>query len=149
MPRLTNKTYLKQRAYLRYEWLEHDGGGMSRLSATEQWDLHGFFAPTEEFTSEQALAHRQDVSGERPSLPQQAGRAYAHLQAIEERFAKLPPRPAVTKSGTRRNYRSKDLNIQVRGLVHPTIDYEKLTSALLEHADNEVRRQAGDTSKAA
>lgn len=36
-----------------------------------------------------------------------------------------------------------------RALVHPAIDYEKLASALLEHADNELRRQAEDNSKAA
>ncbi|WP_394686154.1 hypothetical protein [uncultured Microbacterium sp.] len=115
---------------------------MSRLGATEQWDLHDFFAPAEEFTPEQPLTHSQDVSGEQPSLPQQAGRAYAHLQAIEDQLAKVPPRPPVTKGGKRRNHRAKDLNIKVHALVRPKIDYEKLTRALLEHARNEEEKKA-------
>lgn len=114
----------------------------------EQWDLHGFYGITEQFDEKHILAYRARVSREQPSLPQRAGRAYAHLQSIEHQLAKLQPRPPVMKDGKRRNHRSADLNIQVRALVHPVIDYEKLASALLEHADNELRRETEEGSKA-
>lgn len=149
MPRLTNTNYLQQRHHLCHLWFAQDGGSVSRLSATEQWDLHGFYGITEQFDEKQILAYRAEVTREQPSLPQRAGRAYAHLQAIEHQLAKLPPRTPVMKDGKRRNHRSKDLNIQVRALVHPVINYEKLASALLEHAQNELRHQADEDSKAA
>lgn len=66
---------------------------MSRLAGTEQWDLHGFFALAEDLVEAQTLKHRQEVTREQPGLPQQAGRAYARLQAIEQKLAKMPMRP--------------------------------------------------------
>lgn len=149
MARLRSETCLKQRSHLRHLWFDRDGGAMFRRSALEQRDLHGFNGITEQFNERQVLTYRVETSREHPSLPQRAGRAYAHLQAIERQLATLPPRLPAVKDGKRRNHRSKDLNMEVRALVQPTIDYEKLASALLEHADNELRRQAEDNSKAA
>lgn len=145
MPRLINKTYLKQRAHLRRLWFEAEGGALSRLTASEQWDLHGFFAFVDSFSDEQALAYRTRTTEQQPSLPQQAGRAYAHLQTIEQRLAKLPPRPVFAKGGKRTNIRARDRHIVAHGLVRPHVDYEKLTRALLEHAQLEEakRREEG------
>ena len=82
--------------------------------------------------------------------PQRAGRAYAHLAAVEQHLATLPPpAPVVRGAGKRSNRRAKDVNISVRTLVRPTIDYEKLAAALLQHADYMRRKQEDEESKAA
>lgn len=66
MLRLTDSTYLKQRAYLVGLW-ERDGYELTLIRATEQWELHGFFRLAEPLTDEQALAHRREVTAEDPS----------------------------------------------------------------------------------
>lgn len=123
---------------------------MPHLGATEQWDLHAFYGITERLDEKQAVAYRTQTTREHPSLPQRAGRAYAHLVAIEEHLATLPRLvPVVRGAGKRSNRRSKHVNISVRTLVRPTIDYEKLAAAFLEHAEHMRRKQEDEESKAA
>jgi hypothetical protein len=121
---------------------------MRYLSALEQWDLHGFYAPADDFTEQQALAYRASTSKEHPSLPQRAGRAYARLMVfvqweVAERYlASLPSRRAPpVKSGKRTNHRGIDMNIRVQALVRPKIDYKNLALALLEFARSVERRK--------
>lgn len=57
--------------------------------------------------------------------------------------------PVVRGGGKRSNHPSKDVNISVRTLVRPTIDYEKLSAAFLEHEEYMSRKQEDEESKAA
>lgn len=91
----------------------------------------------------QALQHRSESSKEQRSLPQRAGRAYAHLQQVEAALARhralvcsAPPTPK--KEG---NTRSRDRQVRVQMLVCPKIDYMKLASALLDMAREEQAKK--------
>lgn len=133
MPRLTDSTYLKQRAYLVGLW-ERDGYELTLMRATEQWELHGFFRLAEPLTDEQALAHRREVTAEDSSLANRAGKAYARLlsevAANDARLAAMPTSLPPRKRGDPKPTR----NITVRTLVRPEIDYKRLAQALYEMA---------------
>jgi hypothetical protein len=62
----------------------HDGRHpLSLLTPDEQWDLHTFYAITEDMTDAELQLHRQVVKRVDPSQPQRAGRAFAKLERGE------------------------------------------------------------------
>ncbi|WP_137243926.1 hypothetical protein [Plantibacter flavus] len=140
MPRLTDSTYLKQRAYLVGLW-DRDGYELTLIRPTEQWELHGFFRLAEPLTDEQALAHRREVTAEDPSLANRAGKAYVRLlsevSANDARLAAMPASLPPRKKGDPRPTR----NITVRTLVRPEIDYKRLAHALYEMALLDEKRK--------
>lgn len=142
MPRLTNKTYLKQRTRIRHLWFDLDGFAIAQLSPREQMDLHAFYAPTEPYDDAQALKYRKEARREQSELPQRAGRAYARLLIVERALLERRHNPpVVAPAGKRTNRRRKDLVIRVNGLVRPTPDYDGLARALLWQADVDIARE--------
>lgn len=81
MPRLTNSDYLINRHLLIEVWEEH-WGQLSELPTFAQRDLHRFYAMSEDLNDDEALARRNVATAQEPSLPQQAGRAFAQLQKV-------------------------------------------------------------------
>ena len=126
MPRLTDKQYLKYRKFLRRLWLRHQNA-YSHLTPTQQWQIHAYFRPDEELTTEQLLAHRKDITTQQPSLPHQAGRAIKEFGQMLRGKAKS--RATVTSSTNKRGQTS---TIRVRSIARPKIDTRRLAKALIE-----------------
>jgi len=83
VPRITHFAYLNQRDHLRDSWDISGGGDFSLLTPKEQWDLHKFYAVTEDMADIELRLHRRIMKQIDPSLPQRAGRAYAKLRRSE------------------------------------------------------------------
>lgn len=110
------------------------------LSSEEQWQLHDFFKPTKDWPDDEALAHRQQITQQRPTLPHQAGRALAKLDEIAARVTVSRVRAnhqAATQktSGKHSNVRNRDRQIQVLGVVNPEIDTKRLARAIVMLAE--------------
>jgi hypothetical protein len=140
MPRLSDRQYLKAYRQLRRFWL-HDSSIFSYLSSAEQWQSHAFFQPSHELTDQELLGHRVTITGERPSLPHQAGRALAKLHvrsvvvAVRRQRVHLASKRPPTKQAAR--------HLTVQPPARPAVDAEKLARAFIWLAhDLERRRQS-------
>ena len=118
MPRLTNQSYLFQHHQLRHQFLSIEKNNFFLLTANEQWDLFSYFFPHEQGSDELLLEHRATMTAFDRSLPHRAGRAYAKLQAIDQRmpayvdYAKTRPKPI----------KNQQRQISVYGQVKPVLD---------------------------
>lgn len=142
MPRLTAKQYLKAHDQLRRFWLR-DNRLFAELTPTEQWQLHDYFKPDKDWSDLELLAHREQISKERPSLPHQAGRALAKFHDKAAHFAlgkvhraKHPVPAKIRKQGER--------NISLKAVVRPEIDAHKLTRAFVNLALERAKQQGVD-----
>ena len=130
MPRLTNKDYLLQRTFLLDAW-NHFPGVFSYFTYNEQLERHAYFAPSKELSDQEAIAHRQQVTHDHPSLPHRAGKLYARLHkqasAERDRLAHTPATPLITKSKRTAGQR----RIAVGAVARPEPDLRKLALALL------------------
>jgi DNA-binding helix-hairpin-helix protein with protein kinase domain len=79
MPRLTPAAYLRHRQQLIRLWNQNEGGAFAVIPSFAQRDLHDYYAIVARMTNDQALEHRAYMTKAFPSLPSQAGRAYAAL----------------------------------------------------------------------
>ena len=89
MPRLSSNRFLQDCKYLRLLW-QSDPGTFAELSQTEQRWLHQFYQPAQDLSDVQRLAHRERITQKQSSLPQMAGRALSHLNALNSQL--LPRR---------------------------------------------------------
>lgn len=149
MPRITNQQYINIHRTLRQLW-EDDFRHFEKLSGNDQLTLHQYFAPSKELSDDELLAHRQAVTLEEPSLPNQAGKTWARLQRIiagqEAAYTYAPARhqPSRVPAGSR----GKRHNIIVTSVLRPEPDVRKIAEALIKialadaEAEIEARRQA-------
>jgi hypothetical protein len=126
MPRLTDKQYLKYRKFLRRLWL-HRQSTYSDLTPTQQWQIHAYFRPDEELTTEQLLEHRKDITTQHPSLPHEAGRTIKEFGQMLRGKAKSRATVSVST-----NKRGQTRSIRVRSIARPKIDTRRLARALIE-----------------
>jgi len=130
VPRLTDSVYLAHRHRLMTAW-EFRSDLFGYLAYFEQRDLHHFFAPSKEFYDDDALTYRREVTKLSPSLPSQAGRAYAHFERIlaERMERRISPRAqAVRTKGLPRPPRETT----VRGIARPDLDIRRLARLLVD-----------------
>lgn len=141
MARLTDITYLATRRELRSAWLMSPTR-FALLRPSEQWALHGNFAPEHDLSDDRLLAYRREVSKVDPSLPQRAGRALTKWRMKEVPLAAYQERSHSPTPGTKR---SRDYAVTVFSLVSTEIDPRKLAHALLaafeDHKKATSRRQ--------
>jgi len=128
MPRLTNDQYIKRHQLLRQLWHKHQAR-FALLTPTQQWDVHDYYRPTEELTKPELLERRRRISHERPALPHRASKAFKILIGAAPASA-TPTVHTDPRTGRR---------IQVRAVVRPQIDVDKLASALLMLAEHQAR----------
>lgn len=121
---------------------------IAELAVFEQWNLHRFFAMSEEMGDEAAVAHRRQVSKSKPSLPSQAGRALAHFERVVQEWQAMQtyangpdPKSVPTSRGGRRQ-----ATIRVTLLARPTIDALKLAQVLMQVAA-EDQKNGGELLK--
>ncbi len=122
----------------------------SYLSSAEQWHLHDFFQPTKDWTDDDALAHRAEITKERPSLPHQAGRALAKIDEIAPRLAITQVRQhhasASGQPARRSNVRSKERHVTVRAVANPEPDTERLARVVIAMAEHLARQENTSTN---
>jgi len=137
MPRLTNPTYLAKRQRLADAW-EFRPGLFAGLQTFEQRDLHRYFAFSRDVYDDDALAYRREVTKLLPSLPAQAGRAYARFEraiaADRLRRTQAPETSARTKSSPR-----PKRVVTVQALVEPELDVKRLARVLLDFAIEDAK----------
>jgi hypothetical protein len=135
MPRTTNQQYLAAYRFLRAVWCESDGGVFAELSPQEQWYLHDYLRPSEQLSDEALLAHCKEISIQRPSLPQCAGRALKFLQAVLETF--VEPAPAVRHQPGERLPTKRVTSISVGAVVRPKPDAAALARIIWQQVTGE------------
>lgn len=134
MPRLTVYTYFQTYKELRAAWLS-DPASFALLKPNEQWDLFGYFCFEHSLSEDWLLTYRREVSKVDASLPQRAGRA---VQVWRKRLPRLEvyrqrPRPKRVKQ------RPRNYTVTIFSAVHPELDPQRLTRALLAaFADREA-----------
>lgn len=137
MPRLTNPAYLAKRQRLADAW-EFRPGLFAGLQTFEQRDLHRYFALSRDFYDDDALLYRREVTKLLPSLPAQAGRAYAHFERmIAADRLRRTQRPVVT-SRTKSSPRPTRV-VTVQALVEPELDVKRLARVLLDLAIEDAK----------
>lgn len=140
MPRLTDSEYLINRHLLIEVWEQH-WGQLAELPTFAQRDLHRFYAMSKDLSDDEAIALRRDATAQEPSLPQQAGRAFAQLKRVmsDALAREREPTPLAMQTGRRGKRRAG--TVRVHALARPEIDYERLARALLEHAMDEIEKE--------
>lgn len=137
MPRLTDKHYLEQRQLLVKAW-QKDRLAFLLLPWDQQLDLHGFYAPYKQFTDDEAIEHRRQVTADHPNLPARAGKIFKKISGLI--------RPDGTITYLRRRHHGNQ-RYRISALARPEIDVEKLARVLLEVA--EARRSRTEHSEEA
>jgi len=132
MPRLTDSDYLHHRQLLTEAWVEED---FAYLQIVEQQELLDYYHPAEAFTDVEALAYRRAVTARHPELPQQAGRAFAHLVEIVETRTRDLPHP---KAPVQLRRRKGPYTVRTAGLVRAKPDFDKLARVLLDVAKQNI-----------
>lgn len=140
MARLTDITYLATQQELRYAWL-NDPSRFAILNAAEQWALHGYFAPEHNLSDDQLLAYRREVSKIDPSLPQRAGKALTKWRMKEAPLAAYRERSHSPAPGSKR---SRNYAVTVFSLVHPEIDPQKITRAVMAAFHDHQKATSGE-----
>jgi hypothetical protein len=125
VPRLTDSAYLKKRNLLVKSWRD---APCSRLDAMDQYALHRYFAPTKDLSDREALERRRAVTAKLPSLPQEAGKAWACFEAA--RAAPAPVHVAVPYG--RRRGKNQDFEVRVSAVLRPDVDFKRLARVLLD-----------------
>lgn len=145
MPRLTNHVYLQQCHQFREAW-QSNGTALYMLMPAEQWDLFAFFLPHENFTDEQRLVARAQVSALDTSLPQRAGRAWVHHEhqrrLLEEYRARVASEPQVKPK------RSGPVKVVARGEVNPYFKPEDMAKIIMRAAMEQVRKDREERDRA-
>lgn len=132
MPRLTTLDYLRQRAALRDEWFANNAYGFVVLSPTEQFVLHDYFEPTKDLSPVGLLAHRKEITARQPSLPQQAGRAFAHIRPfLQLAIEPVAKRPTKQRS---RTWTASNRSVRVLSLVNPQLEAKAFANIIMELA---------------
>lgn len=144
MPRLTNAQYLYQRKKLRVDWFERQADAFSRLDSPEQLALHDYFAPTEQFSEEEALAHRVEITKALPSLPQRAGRAYQEALPFLEAPWPKPAEPQANRAARRHPVKQGSRQVVIRAVRRPQVDVHKLSRALMTMIDARLAEERKD-----
>lgn len=142
MPRLTTLDYLNHRAALRKEWFESNGYAFAFLTPTQQFQLHDYYAFTKELAPLDILEHRERVSADGSSLPQQAGRAFTHIRPFLD--LEIIPQAPSAKTDRKRTWTAGNRRVKVFSLVKPELDPKEIADILVRAALEQARRQRAE-----
>lgn len=105
-------------------------------------ELHRFFTLSKTMADDDALAYRRRITEEQPSLPSQAGRAYAKFERVMAYEQARRAVPAV-KTERPRGRRTGEQYVTIFGLTRPEIDLDTLARAVFRMAI-EAESQEGE-----
>lgn len=140
VPRLSTKQYLQTHHRLRKLWLQ-DHSLFAELAPVEQWILHDFFKPDLDLTDDQLIAHRKQVTAERPGLPHHAGKI---LRLFWENTAALSLRRVRTAKAPAAKRRGSSRHVVVKSIVRREPDAQQFARALImlaEHINEQQENQ--------
>lgn len=123
MPRLTDRDYCCRRTLLTVLYEQRDSAFIG-LTTVEQRALHDYYVPSLQLEPAELKTHRRAITKLDPTLPQRAGRAWAHLEQLQS-----TKRAPVINAGT-----GRVRHIRALGVIRPEPDYDKFTRALLSIA---------------
>jgi len=136
MPRLNSTAYIHRRNYLARLWVQSEGDAFAFIPTSAQRDLHDFFALTVRMTNDEALEHRAAMTKAFPSLPVQAGRAYAALKSDQQNAPNQMVRGHLTRQTDAFTSGKSTRSIRVLAIARPEIEYRRLARALLALAND-------------
>ncbi|MEC5152461.1 hypothetical protein [Cryobacterium sp. GrIS_2_6] len=148
MPRLTDIDYLKNRAALREEWVLRDGTAFVMLIPTEQVTLHDYYEPAREMGFLESVEHRRQISRTRPSLPHQAGRAFARIQPfLDMPMSEISTPPPMTNIPGKKRRRVSVFS-QVNAHIDPAVIAKIIIAAAKEdaHRDRHAAEERNDVA---
>lgn len=125
MPRLTDTAYLHTRHELHTAWVSNRAS-FALLSASEQWNLYGYYCIEHVLSDERLLAYRREVTKVDAGLPQRAGRAVTAWRAKLPKLEAYRNRPHVPPS----KHRKRNSTIRIFAAVQPELDPERMARAL-------------------
>jgi hypothetical protein len=138
MPRLSTNRYLQIHHELLKLYQTNDGC-FAGLSSAEQGALHTFFQITHQKPDKELVHIREHLSRIEPNLPQQAGRAYKHLQEQLKLFAQKQ----ATSSTKRRSTRTRGERIvTIHTVQRPEPDYHALARAMVAMTRDQLNEQS-------
>ena len=120
MPRLTRSQYFIRHGLLSYTWSTHPQL-FSLLSPTAQLELHCFFLPTVDIEEHELASYRDYINKVEPSLAHKAGKHFKDFTR---------PRPEVAE------IISKSKNFELRPIMKPEPDLQKLARAFVKRAED-------------
>ncbi|MCQ9163105.1 hypothetical protein [Arthrobacter sp. STN4] len=145
MPRVTFETYRSRHDQLHQIWTENKEL-FSYISATKQWEIHGYYLSSDDLSDEELRQHFQAVPIYDSSQPNRAGKVYAELMdqiEIQERLV-TQAAAAIPRTPRRRGDAS---DVSIRVLVKPHVDINALSKIYLALADDVIRQRRGDDGK--
>src|SRR5665213_1106817 len=83
MPRITNQQYLNRHHILSEIW-SRSPKCFGTLPFNRQLDVHLYFAPSKDWSDEDLIAHRRNITIEHPGLAQQASKYGRCVILIDE-----------------------------------------------------------------
>ncbi len=145
MPRLTFNEYLIQRVFLKLAWEEFDQL-YSLLPTNQQWDLHRYYQPLSDHTTDELKGYRAYITRLEPSLPARAGRLHAQLHRVYEQAIEALEQPRAGRRPTSSKApRTRALagrpRITVRAIARPEPDLHKFSQALIALAEQMAREE--------
>jgi len=132
MPRLTHDEYRNRRVHLRADWL-HGAPTAGSLTAAQQEALDAVYAPEQDLTDREAIAHRKVILRTRPELTRAAGLAYRSFAARAGIVAATIPLSSVRASIPAGRRRGRSV-IRARSDPNNVVNMQLLAEALLLHA---------------
>jgi len=119
-----DRPFLEQRHLLVKAW-QNDRPAFLLLPWDQQLDLHGFYAAYKQFTDDEAVHHRRQVTADHPNIPARAGKVFKKISGL------------ISPDGTIAYLRQHDHGghrYRISALARPEIDVDKLARVLLEAA---------------
>lgn len=138
MSHLADHEYLYLHHSLRVLWL-HDNAVFGAVSPRGQWRVHAYLRPDEKLSDKALLEHRRRITEQRPSLPQQAGRALARIHedaAVRAvyRACVMRKHPKPRAKGQRTPMHTGAYRLTMRVVVQPKPNLKQVARALLDLA---------------
>ncbi len=135
MPRLTDQHYLT-RAHQLHQFWDQAQDVFGYLSPAEQWQLHEYFQLSKLLSDSDLLVHRAVITAQRPTLPQQAGRALRKLDAAAGAWALQQQRRLVSSLPPQRHQPTDQQRVRAYGIVKPEIDLQAFVQLLMDMAND-------------
>jgi len=113
-------------------------------AAIERWILNDFFRLGLDLSGENMIAHRKRITAERSNLPHVAGKALALSWYAIAAISVSRVLAAKVPAGTKRRGKT---SVQVKSIVRPEPDAEKLARAFLMLAEHLAKEKPGEASE--
>ena len=131
VPRVSTQQYLERHRLFQRIWNDAPNS-FGVLNPNQQWVLHAYYQTNKNDSDAVLISRRKEISELRPSLSNQAGKAWSAFQRVLTKKVSPSDFEHHHKNGT----------IYMRSVVNPEIDVEKVALALLDVISRNSRSKA-------